>query len=267
VTASRPRSGRPLTCPSCGARNPPAAEWCGQCLTRFGRQLPVTDRGEPGRRRPRAPALPAGVRQSGGDGLNPAPPRPPDLSRTVEVRLTPAAGGRIRRAGAELEWVCPACDTVNPLRLPTCRACGASMLDLFRQPGPPRPARSAAVALALSVLPGLGAWYAGAPADGVARLVLAAWWASSTALLWGRPSLALVLVGLLFAAAAGALWVVSAVDAVRLVGGRRPLAGPRVLAACAAALSFVLLAGLVAASLTAGSHGPRVPPGLPGGRR
>jgi hypothetical protein len=209
------------------------------------------------------------VRSSGGDGLNPAPPRPPDLSRTVEVRLTPSAGGRIRRAGAELEWSCLACDTVNSIKLPACRTCGASMLDLFRQPAQPRPARRAGVALALSALPGLGSWYAGAPADGLARLVLAAWWVSGTTLLWGRPSLVLVVVAVAFALAALALWVVSAIDALRLVGGQRPLAGPRLLAVAAAVLSVLLMGGLVIAAVTTGpgGAGPPVPPGLPGGPR
>jgi ribosomal protein L40E len=248
--APRAPLDRPVTCPSCGASNPPGAEWCGQCLTRFGRQLPARTAAPPAQR-------PAGVRSSGGDGLNPAPPRPPDLSRTVEVRLTPAAGGRIRRAGAELEWSCLACDTVNSIKLPVCRTCGASMLDLFRQAAPPRPARRPGVALALSALPGLGSWYAGAPADGLARLVLAAWWVSTTTLLWGRPSLVLVLVGLVFAVAAVALWVVSAVDALRLVAGRRPLTGPRVLAGAAAVLTLLLMAGLVIAAVTTGPGGPR----------
>ena len=215
-----------------------------------------------------AGALPAGVRRSGGDGLSPAPQRPPDLSRTVEVRLVPSSGGRIRRAGAELEWSCLACDTVNPLKLPNCRTCGASMLDLFRQPAPPPSPRNPRIALALSVLPGLGSWYAGAPADGVARLVLAAWWASTTGLLWGRSSPALMIVGVVFALAAAGLWAVSAVDALRLAGGQRPLAGPRVLAATVAVLSLVLLAGLVIAAVTvgpatAGTRGP-AGPGLPG---
>lgn len=260
---------RPVTCPSCGASNPPAAEWCGQCFTHFGRQLPATKARNGGAgdgRAPPKPKPPAGVRQSGGDGLSPAPPRPPDLSRTVEVRLMPAAGGRIRRAGADLEWSCLACDTVNPLELPACRTCGASMLDLFRQPAPPRPPRSPRVALALSVVPGLGTWYAGAPADGVARLVLAGWWTSTTGLLGSRSSLPLAIVAAVFALAAVALWVVSAIDALRMVGGQPPVAGPRVLAVAAAVLSLVLLAGLVVAAVVIGpTGGPQVPPGLPGG--
>jgi ribosomal protein L40E len=252
-----------MNCPSCGARNTDTAEWCGQCLVRFG--PPIVGLGVG------APAPPAGPAPGhGGDGLTPVPARPPMLDRTVPIRLVPSSGGRIRRVGSRLEWSCVACDLINPIEAPTCRSCGSAMLDIFRSPPRPRPVRDPGVAVALSLLPGLGSWYAGAPGDGLARMLLWAWWLATTVLLWGRAAPALWLVKAPFLVATLAIWVLSATDAHRLVLGRRSLVGRNALGVAAALLCAVLVFGLILSAVTVRpvTPGPGRPgrPELPGGQ-
>ncbi len=256
-----------MKCPRCGATNPASADWCGQCLMRFGATIPV-------------PPPPVGVApqaepaagRSGGDGDAPVPPVPPDLAQTVAVRLVASRAGPIRKAGDRLEWTCQACGTVNPVDEMACLVCGSSMIELFRPPSAARQARDPAVAAWLSAVPGLGIWYAGQPAQGVARFLLWLWWLSTTLALWSRPEFLFVLVKVAFLLPTGALWVLSAVDAHRLAARRRPYLGARSLALAAAGLCLVLMVGLVATLGAArsstgtapGGPAPRSLPGPPG---
>jgi hypothetical protein len=162
------------------------------------------------------------------------------------VRFLASQAGPIRKAGGRLEWTCQACGTVNPIDEMACRVCGSSMIELFRPPEAARPARDPAAAAWLSAVPGLGTWYAGQPAQGVARFVLWLWWLSTTVAFWSRPELAFVLVKVSFLLATAAVWALSAVDAHRLAARRRPLLGPRTLAVAAAGLCLALVVGLVA---------------------
>lgn len=147
--------------------------------------------------------------------------------------------------GGRLEWVCPACEAVNVIEEQVCRVCGSPVLDLFRVPEPPEVPRRSGVALGLSVVPGLGCWYAGSLGQGLARLLLARDWLGVLVVVWPRPQPAMLLVKVPFVVALVGLWVVSAVDARRLAERRRPLVDQRVLAVAAAVLSMVLVVGLV----------------------
>jgi hypothetical protein len=230
---------------------------------RFGTPIPLVTppRPEGGGWRGPGPEPPEGV--SGADGATSAPARPPDLGQTVAVRLVPSADGRIRRVGDRLEWLCPACEGVNAIDELACRVCGNPILDLFRLPGPPVAARRPGVALGLSVVPGLGCWYAGSLGQGLARLLLAGTWLAVLVAAWPRPEPAMLLVKVPFLLALVGLWVASAVDARRLAGGGRPLVEQRVLAVAAAVLSLVLAVGLV---VTFGSSSGRLAGrGSPGG--
>lgn len=254
-----------MRCPRCGATNPAAADWCGQCLMRFGAPIPAAP--PPAGVAP--PAEPAAGR-SGGDGDAPAPPGPPDLAQTVAVRFAASRAGPVRKAGDRLEWTCQACGTVNPIDEMACRVCASSMIELFRPTETAWPARDPTLAAWLSAVPGLGSWYAGQPAQGVARFLVWLWWLSTTVAFWSRPEPAFVLVKVAFLLATAALWVLSAVDAHRLAARRRPLLGPRPLAGAAAGLCLVLVVGL-AATLGLARSGARPgpgqgpgPPGLPG---
>jgi hypothetical protein len=212
---------------------------------RFGTPIPLVTPPRPGGtgRQGPGPELPEGA--SGADGATSAPARPPDLGQTVAVRLVPSPDGRIRRVGDRLEWVCPACEGVNAIDELTCRVCGNPILDLFRLSGPPVASRRTGVALGLSVVPGLGCWYAGSLGQGLARLLLAGSWLAVLVAVWPRPGPAMLLVKVPFVLALLGLWVVSAVDARRLAEGRRPLVDQRVLAIAAVVLSLVLAVGLV----------------------
>lgn len=251
-----------VRCVRCGALNPDGADWCGQCLMRFGTPIPLVAPARP-EGSDRSPALdpPEGV--AGADGATSAPARPPDLGRTVAVRLVPSSSGRIRQVDGRLEWACPSCDEVNPIDEQACTVCGSPLLDLFRVPAPPRPPRRAGVALGLSLLPGLGCWYAGSLAAGLIRLLLAGTWLAALVVLWPRPEPALVLVKALFLVALVGLWVTSAVDALRLARHRRPLVDQRVLAVAAIALCLALALGMMLSfGLAPGRHGlDRVAPG------
>jgi hypothetical protein len=67
---------------------------------------------------------------------------------------------------------CPACEAVNPLDELVCRVCGKPMLDLLHTSEPLEHARRPGVAVGLSVVPGLGCWYAGSLGQGLTRLLL-----------------------------------------------------------------------------------------------
>jgi RNA polymerase subunit RPABC4/transcription elongation factor Spt4 len=232
-----------VRCVRCGALNPDGADWCGQCLMRFGTPIPLVAPARPEGAERAAPDPPEGV--AGADGATSAPARPPDLGRTVAVRLVPSSSGRIRRVDGRLEWACPSCDEINPIDEQVCPVCGSPVLDLFRVPAPPRPPRRAGVALGLSLVPGLGCCYAGSLAVGLIRLLLAGTWLAALVVVWPRPEPALVLVKAVFLVALVGLWVVSAVDALRLAGRRRPLVDQRVLAVAAIALCLVLALGMM----------------------
>ena len=212
---------------------------------RFGTPIPLVTPPQPGgkERQPSASELPEGV--GGADGATSAPARPPDLAQTVAVRLVPSPDGRIRRVGERLEWACPACEEVNAIDELTCRVCGNPILDLFRLPEPPQVSRRPAVAVGLSVVPGLGCWYAGSLGQGVARLLLACTWLTVLVAVWPRPEPAMLAVKVAFVLGLVGLWVVSAVDARRLVERRGLLVDQRVLAVAAGVLSVVLALGLV----------------------
>src|SRR6266540_3984753 len=192
-----------VRCPRCGAANPDGADWCGQCLMRFGTPIPLVTPPRPGGtgRQGPGPELPEGA--SGADGATSAPARPPDLGQTVAVRLVPSPDGRIRRVGDRLEWVCPACEGVNAIDELTCRVCGNPILDLFRLSGPPVASRRTGVALGLSVVPGLGCWYAGSLGQGLARLLLAGSWLAVLVAVWPRPGPAMLVVA--FSSSSGRL--------------------------------------------------------------
>ena len=223
---------------------------------RFGTPIPLVTPARPGGTEPSPlPDPPEGV--AGADGATSAPARPPDLGRTVAVRLVPSSSGRIRRVGGRLEWACPACEEVNPIDEQVCLVCGSPVLDLFRIPPPPRAPRRADVALGLSVVPGLGCWYAGSLGEGLTRLLLAGTWLAALVVVWPRPEPALLPVKALLLVALVGLWVASAVDALRLAGRRRPLVDQRLLAVVTLALSLVLALGLMLTfSLGLVRHGP-----------
>ena len=204
-------------CPSCGALVSYDAEWCGQCF--------MTLR-----------------------------PAPAELEPDPEAREEPAAprASAPTREG-EPSWMCPTCETANPLSADRCAVCGTPFAQLFAEPKPRveiRPSRAMAWSL---VLPGLGHWKADRTFDGVARMVLFGWTFGTVVVIGGARSgeggLGPVtpLFGL-FLLACLALYVTSAIDAWRIAAGEEPLVSSRLL--LWTSIGLVLLSTVIATLLT-----------------
>ena len=209
-----------LRCPTCGASNPAHAGWCGQCLTRF-------DAGE----------------DHNGSG-------PPLVDVVIEEP-------DIRQSAAGPVWRCPACEERNPIEATMCARCGTPFASLFRESRSANPRRAPGKALALScVLPGLGHWAAGKTGAGIARVILYAWTLGISVLLFVRPPAAggtgVRMVAITFAVAAAAVWLLALLETMRLTeGDERPVVPPGALTWVSAALSAVLVAGLLGSALSA----------------
>ena len=178
-THARSRANNRSRCPQCGARNPAAAEWCGQCLARFE---PVHETEPVHQTQPVNEAEPV-------HETEPVHERETtSLPAAAAARQDDAASGMqagAERAGAPPEtfvvadglvsWRCGLCDSVNPLEAAACGVCGASFAATVA-PRAPAPHRDARTAAALSLLwPGVGHAYLGDWGQALARAVAGAW--------------------------------------------------------------------------------------------
>ncbi|MDQ3951820.1 MAG: zinc ribbon domain-containing protein [Actinomycetota bacterium] len=140
-----------LRCPSCGAKNPPDAQWCGQCLKRFDAPPPPPPVAETGR----APAPPGEDR--------------PQVKPGVEH-------GSFRSTEEGILWRCSSCDNENRLEEQTCAVCGTPFAESVRPPAPARPERDPGTTAMISLFfPGAGHAYLGMWAQAVARGVVSVW--------------------------------------------------------------------------------------------
>ena len=219
----------PLRCPACGAANAAGAQWCGQCLTRFGEpSAPIA---------PAAPVAPAA-----------APAAPPPL------RPVPSTG--VHRRGGDVYWTCPACDAVNDMSHMSCPRCGTPMAMLFGAEKPKTLKRGGPMVIVLSaVLPGAGHGYAGRTADAIARGVLYVWTLAIGLYLLTRPSGrgagVFRAIGGVFVIAAAGTWMIAMLEAQRLVKGNdNPLVPGKALLWTSAALTGLLFIGLAAGART-----------------
>ncbi len=210
-----------LRCPDCGALVSADAEWCGQCLS------PLASGAE--------------------EGAHPGPE--PVASSSGERELASNVIS-LERPGKEPSWPCPSCGHQNPIELNDCAVCGTSFAKLFREEEEAtRDVEPAAALLWSALLPGLGHWMLGRRLDGVARMVLFAWTAGTTVVLFlsrsGKGGLGSVAsLVLLFLGSAAILYLVSALDAYRIASGEAALVSARMLLWGSAAL--VLLSTIVA---------------------
>lgn len=230
-----------VRCPACGASNQASAAWCGQCLRRMG---------EPAAGAPQATTTtPVDAHP---DEQAPALPEQP--AQRPALGVVPDAAG-VRRAGDALVWACPACGRDNSIEALRCSVCNTPLATLFEPPSTP-PAPSPRTAMLLSaVLPGAGHAAVGLGAAGVARGVLWLWTLLVGLLLTLRdvrrsPGVVHGL-GILFLLAAAAVWGLCMAEVVRATRGDRTLiARGRALTWATAALTFLLLAGLVVVAQT-----------------
>lgn len=179
-----------VRCQSCGAKNPPDAQWCGQCLKRF--QAP-----------PPPPAVPP---VASGQPEGPASVKP-----GVER-------GAFRSTDDGILWRCTSCDHENRLEEPACAVCGTLFAEAVRPPEAERRQRDAGTTALISLFfPGAGHAYLGLWPQAIARAIVSAWvllMAGVFAIGVGVMSIALV-----YGVAAFALWGVAAHDAFHEANG------------------------------------------------
>jgi hypothetical protein len=183
-----------VRCASCGAKNPPDAEWCGQCLKRFQ-----------------------------------APPPPPPVVVAAPSEA-PAAGPQAVKPGVEragfrsteegILWRCSSCDTENRLEEPACTVCGIRFADAIRPPAPERPSRDPGTTALISLFfPGAGHAYLGMWPQAVARAVVNVWVVLMALFFAIGGNAASLPVAVLYGVSAFALWATSAHDAFREANG------------------------------------------------
>jgi hypothetical protein len=172
----------------------------------------------------------------------------------------PSEDRRPIRAGVEgVEWVCPRCQSANPIAADACRTCGAPFARLFEDQTE-RPAVDPERAVARSLLfPGLGHFALGRGADGLARAVIFGYTVAAVvsilAARLGRgigPFLPLLLVSAL---AGVAVYVLTAVDAGRLARRESPVLSTRALLFGAVGLMLLSVVMLILLGARAGSPG------------
>jgi hypothetical protein len=185
------------------------------------------------------------IEAAGGGGGSAAQVRAPT------TLVTPGGGGIGVEAGGKPTWTCSVCGEPNAIEATICSTCGAPFGRLLERPKQRPEIKPQTAATWSFVWPGIGHWKAGYRADGVARIVLFAWtFGTLMILLVSRfgtgglgPTFPLVV---LFVIAAGAVYVISAIDAYRLAGGDPPLATSRLLLWASA---IVIVASVALASL------------------
>jgi ribosomal protein L40E len=180
-----------LRCPDCGARNAPGAQWCGQCLTRFG-EAPEAE----------------GPKETGGL------PAAPDASPRA-----PVDGSPFEVDGDVVTWRCSVCEARNPLEAGACSVCGAELALGLRSPSGEIRRRDPGMAALLSLfLPGAGHAFVGQWGQAAARAVTSTW-VLCMALMFAFEQGPTAAVTILFGVAAFGLWAVGGHDAYREAAG------------------------------------------------
>jgi ribosomal protein L40E len=192
-------------CPNCGARNAEGALWCGQCYTSF-----TEDTSEAAPR----PAVQPGEPQ-------------------LTIPLQPAKPG----VPSGAKWICPTCDTSNPVELSACAACGTSIFAAYTTPEQADPKQALVRGL---LVPGLGHHAArqGLLGAAIGLLVVVTILFGVMLISTGArgPGWGLVLFGV-------AVWLVGALDAFRIARDETEdvLLRPRVVSVLAGIVVLVLI--------------------------
>lgn len=184
-----------LRCPSCGAKNPPDAEWCGQCLKRF-----------------QAPPPPPPVAET------PPPPSAPEGAATA---VKPGVErGNFRSTEEGILWRCTSCDNENRLEEQACSVCGTPFAAAIRPPDTERPQRDPGTTALISLFfPGAGHAYLRMWPQAIARGVISVWVILMTLFFAIGGKGGSTPVALLYGAAAFGLWATAAHDAFREANG------------------------------------------------
>lgn len=184
-----------LRCPSCGAKNSPDAQWCGQCLKRFD-----------------APPPPPPVAEPAGTPAPVAEDRP-QVKPGVEH-------GRFRSTEEGILWRCSSCDTENRLEEQACAVCGTPFAESIRPPAPARRERDPGTTAMISLFfPGAGHAYLGMWAQAVARGVVSVWVALMALFFAVGGDGRSMPMAALYGVATFGLWATAAHDAYREANG------------------------------------------------
>ena len=224
-----------VTCLSCGAKNPPGAEWCGQCLKRFEAPPPP----------PPAPA--AAPREAPRAATSSGEPAPEQAIKPGVER----AGFRSTEEG--ILWRCSSCDTENPLEAPACTVCGTLFAESIRPPGPERPQRDPGTTAMISLFfPGGGHAYLGMWAQAVTRALVSLWAILMTLFFAIGGKTGSTPIAVMYGFSAFGLWVTAAHDAFREASGqpRQVLLQGRRFTYLVLALLMLLLGSLFLAAMS-----------------
>lgn len=216
-------------CPNCGGLVTPGAEWCGQCFARLGDVEPETPPPAEAAALLGELAAPTEPEAPAGPGAPPSTEEErPALETGPAVEASPF---QVREDG--LVWTCSVCEAENPLEAQMCTRCGTPFRSLFEE-GRAAPEVDPGRATALSlILPGLGHIAAGRKLEGTARILIFAWLLGTLVVIVasraGRGLGPLLGLAVVYFAAAGGLYLVSALDARRAAEGNDPVLSSRIL--------------------------------------
>ncbi|RIK11148.1 MAG: hypothetical protein DCC49_00950 [Acidobacteria bacterium] len=163
-----------------------------------------------------SPQLTTAVNQAAGATQMPAAPGP---AGSVSQRPSQYGGvstenkaGIIKDGAGRLLWQCSSCGGTNDIEAMTCSVCGSSMFAEYikETESGKRPAATPGQAAAWGAIPGGGQWAAGHKGDAIGRGLLVLWLVACAILLNDKS---ILWVRLIFAAAALATWLISAMDA------------------------------------------------------
>ena len=238
-----------VRCPSCGAKNPPGAEWCGQCLKRFQAPPPPPPATSPAVEAAPAPSVPAPVTPVDAPAASPAgPPIKPGVER---------AGFRSTEDG--ILWRCSSCENENRLEEQACTVCGTAFAESMRPPGPERPQRDPGTTAMFSLFfPGAGHAYLGMWPQAIARAVVSMWVALMAGFFAMGSKSGSTPVAILYGITAFGLWATAAHDAFREASGepKRALLQGRRFTYLVLGLLMLLLASLFLTAVTSGNRPP-----------
>lgn len=229
-----------IQCPACGATNPDAAAWCGQCLTKFGGPAASVAVAPP-------PAAEDAAPQPRGPEVGAAAPA------DVPDDITPSVAPGFRRHNGALEWECVACGEYNELGVDACLRCGTTFAARWAEPPAPPPSPAdyrRAVALS-AVMAGAGHIALGRRASGLTRALLFTMWLLGGLVLVAAGGPVLLTGGPLLLGAA-AVWALALVDLARLRDSTAELFEGRTVVWTVAAVIGLTIVGLLLAAVTSG---------------
>ena len=249
-------------CPNCGALVGADAQWCGQCLQRLE---PAGAAPDAGGSATVPPELIPGTGPSGNGGPPETEEREPPTARAVP-RGAPVAtrrggppsepmAGAVRAGERGIVWDCPTCQNENPLEASTCSVCGTPFASLVAPSEPPPAVEPGRAAMFSLFYPGLGHYLVGRTAEAVARAVVFTFAIATglTILIGGLRSgfgalLPLMVISLV---AAGAVYVLSTLDAGKVAQGDTQILTPRMLLYGATGLILMTLVFFILAATSA----------------